>query len=1044
MRQTIAIIAFLCGPVLCAADLNVDVTPFGRVISDGGWVGIQWSEMRRIARLEIAFAGGAQVLPEQLRVEYWHKVWDGGAIRRYADQGAGGVGWAAMDDWHNGQWKLADGVARATGRNLTFTFAPSDQKEFPALKKRGVAYRPTLKIRVSAAGAKIASLEAYTDSTWRNSDLSIRFQERRGCDEPLEVDNGKLISKTAAASGGECVLRAGVAYAFNPDDVEADRTIVTVRSAANPFSFAVDEAERGDRIYVKDFGVLVTRVSDPVTIAEYARIIEESGAKSIYDRVADEPEQTLAHAWQDMPLKPPYYFILGCEGGRQRFRMEPNGDLWMNRPSHPRKGGRRDIPTLLWPEPGVKYRFGLPESRPAERSIAAGYLPIVTTKWVDGDLLYEQEAFADVLAGNLNTAPPMQAGDPTVALLRVRMVNNAAEPRQARLVLSTESQGEHGAAGAKFETLRAEGDSILGSYQGQEALRYLVDTGGAGTLANSAGGVVYTIELPARREHTLYLKAPFVSLTETSDRERLRALNFERERAAVARYWEKRVAAGSEIRTPEPWLNDFYKAHVVHLLINDERELGSDSYVARVGSFHYGAYGNESIMMISDLDRRGYHKEAERSLELFLRYQGSVELPGTYRTKQGVLYGAGGYEAGGYNQHHGWILWGLGEHYWHTRDRTWMKRAAPGMVDACRWIESERKATQVVRDGQRVPEYGLLPAGSLEDVTDYWFWLSTNSFSWSGFANAAAALKDYGHPDGDALVAEAERYRQDILAAFREAMVRSPVARLRDGTYVPIVPSNVYTRGRSYGWLRETLEGAIMLPVTRLLDPNSREAQWILKDYEDNRYVSDRFGYAIPTFDRFWFSRGGFSMQPNLLHGPLPYFFRDEIRHFVRAYFNPFAAGYDPGLRMLPEHPLPELGYIVGDHFKSSDESQSTYWLRLMFAAELDGVLHLGRGIPRYWLNHGNTIGIRNASTYFGPLSYDIVSEEKNGSISMVLDPPTRNVPGKIVVRFRHPRSKEIRRVTVDGSNWTDFDPAKGDIWLPGKTKVGTKIVAEY
>src|SRR5574341_1334684 len=115
MGQSTAIIAFLFGTVLFGADLNVDVTPFGRVISEGGWAGVQWSEMRRIARLEVAVADGAQAPPEQLKVEYWHKVWDGGAIRRYADQGAGGVGWAAMDDWYNGQWKLADGVARATG-----------------------------------------------------------------------------------------------------------------------------------------------------------------------------------------------------------------------------------------------------------------------------------------------------------------------------------------------------------------------------------------------------------------------------------------------------------------------------------------------------------------------------------------------------------------------------------------------------------------------------------------------------------------------------------------------------------------------------------------------------------------------------------------------------------------------------------------------------------------------------------------------------------------------------------------------------------------
>ena len=34
---------------------------------------------------------------------------------------------------------------------------------------------------------------------------------------------------------------------------------------------------------------------------------------------------------------------------------------------------------------------------------------------------------------------------------------------------------------------------------------------------------------------------------------------------------------------------------------------------------------------------------------------------------------------------------------------------------------------------------------------------------------------------------------------------------------------------------------------------------------EDNLYISDTYGYDIPNFAEFWFSRGGFSMQANEL-----------------------------------------------------------------------------------------------------------------------------------------------------------------------------------
>ena len=1040
-------------------EVNVEVSPFGYPLVEKESVGVKWAEMRRLVRVEIEFADGASPLPAQgsMQVQYWHQYWDGSPLRVYGEEGAGSVGWRASDDWFNGRWKTADARVRVAGRKTTFDFAPSNEKEFPELKVPGVRYRPTLKVRVlfSAPHPRVLALRTLTDSVWQNPlEVAIRFEKRRTCDDPLEIHNGQLLGKRASVESRACVLRATIRYAHNLEDSEADRTIVTVRAPSHPFSFAMDDVVRGERIYVKDLGVLVSSGTDAITIPEYQRILQQSGVKCVYDRVEQHEEQTLSQAWRDMPLKPPYYMILGLEGGRQRFRLNPTGDLEVSVPNLPFTRPGRDDGHFLWPAADMKdkrrpgkiiYSFGLPSGRFADRTLAEGYLPMMTTRWLDGSLLYEQAAFADRLSGNLNSELPMQADDPVVAILRFRLVNHAPDSQKAQLRFSTSAGRRNGNRGRGFETLHADGDRVMGAFEGRDVLRFLVDTRGAGKLTDTAEGVRYELELPGHQEHTIYLKVPFITLTDDADIERLRALQPEREREEVARFWRTRVAKGTEIRTPEAWLNDFYKAHLTHLLINNERELDADRYVARVGSFSYGAYGNEATMMISDLDRRGYSQEAERSLELFLHYQGTVRLPGNFTTQKGILYGAGGYESGDYNQHHGWILWGLAEHYWYTRDRAWMDRVASKVVDACRWVLNERKGTMKLdARGQHVPEYGLLPAGSLEDVTDFWYWLSTNAFSWWGVSNAAAALQDRGHPEGATLVADAENYRQDILRAFREAMVRSPVVRLRDGTYVPTFPSDVYTRGRSVGWLRETLEGSIMLAVTRLLDPNSREAEWILKDFEDNRYISDRFGYSIPLFDRFWFSRGGFSMQPNLLHGPLPYFYRDQIEHFVRTYFNSFASAYDPTLRMLCEHPLPELGAFSGDQFKTSDEAQSAYWLRLMFVAELDGALHLGRGLPRYWLKDGETIGIRNASTYFGKVSYEIRSQIKDGRIEVSLDPPARDPFREIVLRLRHPEGRPIRKVSVNGQPWEHFQAAEGQIRLPSSTQGHTEVVAEY
>ncbi|MCX5639119.1 MAG: hypothetical protein NTX52_15705, partial [Planctomycetota bacterium] len=579
-------------------------------------------------------------------------------------------------------------------------------------------------------------------------------------------------------------------------------------------------------------------------------------------------------------------------------------------------------------------------------------------------------------------------------------------------------------------------------------LRMLVNP--ADSLETQGKKVTYRAKLTADKPNrTLDVAIPFITLTEKSEWSKLRNIRFDKAFKDVRAYWQNRVQEGAQITTPEPMVSDFYKAHVSHLLLNTDREVGtSERYVARVGTFSYGAFSNESCMMVSDLDRRGYHKRAEQALETWLHYQGTEALPGNYSNAEGVFYGAGSYEDGGYNQHHGFVLWCLGEHYRFTRDVEWLKRAAPKIVKGCEWIINQRKRTIVQAENSTIQaiERGLLPAGSLEDIRDWRCWMSNNVYSWWGMNNAAAALNDAGIPDGKHLLKEADAYREDILKAFTEAMQRTPVVQLRDGSWVPHIPPDVHRRGRTFGWITETLEGPIHIVRTGLIDPWDRRATWIIKDFEDNLYISEQYGYNITgeSFERYWFSRGGISMQANLLCNPIPYLLRDEPRHFLRAYFNAFATSYWPDTRMMTEHALPNIGDHRGDHYKSSDEANSTYWLRMMFIQERGDELWLGAAVPRYWLADGNKIGIENAATYFGPMSVNFESSVTKGRIEMTIDPPRRNPPKKIFVRFRHPDGKKMTRCELNGKPYKNFDAEKEWVVLDECPKKATRIVAYY
>ncbi len=334
--------------------------------------------------------------------------------------------------------------------------------------------------------------------------------------------------------------------------------------------------------------------------------------------------------------------------------------------------------------------------------------------------------------------------------------------------------------------------------------------------------------------------------------------------------------------------------------------------------------------------------------------------------------------------------------------------------------------------GQRTIDYGFLPTGSLEDVTDYWTWLSTNAYAYMGFRAAAEVLAEIDHPEAGRLAAGAEAYGGDLRQGFFEACARSPVVKLRDGTWVPHFPPRQQRRGRDFGWLREVLEGAAHLVYCGIIASDEPAAQWIIDDYEDNLFLSDAYGYPAPDFERQWFSWGGFSMQPNLLIWPLLYLARDEPKHYLRSYFNPFASAFYPDTRMLTEHALPTLGDWTGDHFKSSDEALSTWWLRLMFLAERGNELYVGQAIPREWFEDGRTMRVKRAMTHFGEMSLGIQSFVATGTIVVDLEPPTRNPPDRIVLRVRHPDGARIRSVWVDGRPHDAIDFEREAIMLHG------------
>jgi hypothetical protein len=1026
---------------------NVNIAKYARIENNTQDITLEWEEMRDIFAVVVQCSDSSAL--KNAKIQYWQMIWPNQRVNKGAVVGAGGSGWMATDDPYNGNWKDADIKVKFQDNLAIYTFNPINNKEFSDIKDFDVNYRRTLKLRILFENKRpeITTVEVYSDSIWKETEIKIEWGEKfsdTNWQGHISVYNGELLSVSSITQnvsmkenmswicdGRSGAINTKIKFAFNEDINSYDKTIATIKSTEKDFSFLIDDIEAGEKIFIKDLDVLITKSLDNIDYKEFRKTWETNHPKTLYDRIFDLPEQTYDKSWNDMPKKKARGFMpLGCDGGRQKFAVEQNGNVFCPKNFITRSRGK-DTDRLLWDGGTIHYGFGFPNVEPTERHRIDGYLPMIYARWEDDDISYEQSAFATLLDGDILSGEPMQGDDPTILLLKVTLTNLADTSKEITLKLSSRCNIE--------ETLDIKEGFIFATNYEPKRMRYFINTMGKGSLENSS----YNISLAGKESHSIYIKIPFITLIE-SEFELVKKADYESEFPRVKKFWNDRIAKGSQITVPNEILNNFYKAHVTHMLITDDREPNSDRYASRVGTFPYGVFPDESIMCISDFDRRGYKKEAEERLEMLIHYQGTVGVPGTYSTIEGQYYGAGGYECGGYNKNHGWVLWGLGEHYWYHRDKEWLNRVKPSIIKACNWIINERQSTKKFdENGKKVLEYGFLPAGSLEDVRDFYFWLATNAPTYWGFKNISKALIDAGHPEGKKLLKEAEDYGEDLIRGFRESKVLCPVVKLRDETWVPHFPPRLYQRGRGFGWLRETLEGAIHLIRSEMLEPHSDEATWIIKDYEDNLYISDRYGYSVEDFERDWFSLGGFSMQSNLLCHTIPYLWRDEPKHFLRGYFNGFTSAFYPDICACVEHALPTLADNNGVWFKPSDEAQSTFWLRLMFIYENGNELNLGMCLPREWLEDGKHVEIERASTYFGEMGYRIDSNVSEGKIIMKLNPPTRNMPEKVNVRFRHPQEKPIKKVLVNGNEWNDFS-AKKELIMLGKVDSPVEIIALY
>jgi hypothetical protein len=644
--------------------------------------------------------------------------------------------------------------------------------------------------------------------------------------------------------------------------------------------------------------------------------------------------------------------------------------------------------------------------------------------------------------------------EPTAALVRFRFRNTGDTVVQALLPLSfTEDSDRYRYSYADsyrlpppkklvYTPVTIAGGQVTSIHNGATGLRAAYT--GDMTLMTEGAGPAWARSLQPGESCELIVKIPFVDLDTASEQQALAALDFDKACREVTAYWRAEVQAGAVLKTPVPHLNAVHASHAAYIEFSDN-VLESDPQLitTSVGTSTYANFINESVMIIQELDQRGFTAGVRQRLQLYVAGQGEARQPGNFTDFDGAFYGAKGWEEGDYNQHHGWALWYLSEHYLFSHDADWFASVASAVIKGADWVFRQRQETRRELPHSRGWERGFLPAGSLEDVTDFYYWLSTNVLTWRGTNAAARALEQAGHPQAARVRAESDLFRQDLIRGLELNRKYAPLVRLRDGRWVPQYPSRLYSRGRDYGWIRQILEGAVYLLISGLYDPKSRQADWILNDYQDNLYHTPPYGYVIRDLENNFWGRGGFSMQPNLLAGLMPHLDRDEIEVYLWMFFNAFVSCYREEINGMVEHPLPELGFDNSATIKTSDEANSVMWLRYMLVYSTPDLLHLGRAIPRAWLNDGETTSLARVRTHYGEVDACWTSHLAESSLVFDGNLQCPQDAPKTLVRFRHPEQAQIKSVSVNGKAWERFDAGRGDVDITGINGI-VKVVANY
>ena len=520
-------------------------------------------------------------------------------------------------------------------------------------------------------------------------------------------------------------------------------------------------------------------------------------------------------------------------------------------------------------------------------------------------------------------------------------------------------------------------------------------------------------ELKAGETKTGWLIRPYNSFTK--DAAYLKTVNWQKKFDQSNETWRNLINQTSKIFIPDSGITNGFYAGIADLFIM--REPIGKGYIGIVpGTEIYRSGPNpfEPAIVTVALDQIGLHAEAELGFRVNWDIQtadGDWSEPGGWSH---TMWGASGYKA-----------WALMEHFFTTNDTAFLVKRYPQMLACSRWQNSQRSKTKLNINGKKTLTYGLMPrgmgdGGMMDGKSLYGVYYTHNI--WAVYNDslaykAAVILKK--NNEAEELKEIYESAKSDLITSMELGAIKDEDGKRR----LSSVPGK--NTGSSWGLLNSVYPTGIL--------PKNHELMNNTIDF--NEKIMSPGGIPVHTG---WMPEGMW-VAITLNDFAEVHLARNEgsiANDFLYATLNHGTPLYT---WCEERGQFPDTKEIAGDRQHLWTPVAVVRAIRDILIMEDRNTLHLMRGIAKGWLMSGEYLGIENAPSHFGDISYKVKYNKSISTIHGEIHFPKANQNFETIVHLPLPENMEISKVL--GASWLPdgsgikITKCSGDITFEARVK---------